>query len=58
MRVNVPHLAFTPPERYPSLPTLAEINPCELGDLVLALGTISFVGETLDLLRVDMSRLF
>ena len=51
------HLTFPP-----GLPTLAEVvergDRGALGDPVLALGTISFVGEVLDLLDVDLERLF
>jgi dihydrofolate synthase/folylpolyglutamate synthase len=54
---DVPHMTFTAPDGG-TLPTLAEIDHRDLGDLVLAVGTISFVGEVLDLLDVDMSRLF
>lgn len=57
VRVDVPHMTFTAPDGG-VLPTLDGIDHGELGHLVLALGTISFVGEVLDLLEVDMSRLF
>lgn len=57
VRADVPHMTFTAPDGG-VLPTLAEIDHQDLGHLVLALGTISFVGEVLDLLDVDMSRLF
>ena len=52
VRSTASHLAFTPAD----LPALADLD--DLGPRVLALGTISFVGEALDLLDVDMSRLF
>lgn len=52
VRSEASHLTFTPAD----LPTLAELPP--LGDTVLALGTISFIGEVLDMLDVDMERLF
>jgi dihydrofolate synthase/folylpolyglutamate synthase len=55
VRADVPHMSFTAPDGR-SLPTLAEVH--DLGDLVLALGTISFVGEVLDHLDIDMTRLF
>lgn len=57
VRADVPHMTFTAPDGG-VLPTLGEIDHRELGHLVLALGTISFVGEVLDLLDIDMSRLF
>jgi dihydrofolate synthase/folylpolyglutamate synthase len=58
VRVDVSHLTFTAPDGHVVLPTLDEIDHRQLGDLVLAVGTISFVGEALDLLDVEMSRLF
>lgn len=54
VRSRAPHLAFSAPE---PLPTLAELDLDALGPRVLALGTISFVGEALDLLDVDLSLL-
>jgi dihydrofolate synthase/folylpolyglutamate synthase len=51
VRSRAPHLTYPP-----DLPTLTQLPP--LGDRVLALGTISFIGEVLDLLDVDMERLF
>lgn len=51
VRSRSSHLTYPP-----GLPTLPELPP--LGDRVMALGTISFIGEALDLLDVDMERLF
>lgn len=51
VRSKASHLTYPP-----DLPTLADLS--DLGDRVLALGTISFIGEALDLLDVDMERLF
>lgn len=53
LRVDASHLTFPP-----GLPLLTDLDAPSLGDLVLAMGTISFVGTTLDLLEVDMTRLF
>lgn len=58
LRVDASHLMFTAPGGGAPLPALDEVDHGALGGLVLALGTISFVGEVLDLLDVDMSRLF
>lgn len=51
VRATNPHLSYPT-----ATPTLADA-PIE-GDLVLALGTISFIGDVLTLLDVDLTRLF
>jgi len=51
VRARASHLTFPP-----GLPALTDLS--DLGDRVLALGTISFIGEVLDMLDVDMERLF
>ena len=53
VRVDASHLTFPA-----GLPLLADLDTQALGDLVLAMGTISFVGAVLDLLEVDMTHLF
>jgi hypothetical protein len=58
LRVDSGHLAFTAPPGHDELPTLDRIDTKALGPRVLALGTISFVGQALDLLDVDLTRLF
>jgi hypothetical protein len=58
VRCDVPHLTFSARADQPKPPTLGEIDLPGLGDIVLAVGTISFVGETLDVLDADTTRLF
>jgi dihydrofolate synthase/folylpolyglutamate synthase len=59
LRVESRHLDFSaPPGHEGELPTLDRIDRRALGPRVLALGTISFVGQVLDLLDVDLNRLF
>jgi len=56
VRVNVPHLTFSGWNT--SLPALGDIDLATLGDTVLALGTVSFVGEVLAVLGVPTGGLF
>ena len=56
VRADAPHLSFDrTPER---MPLLRELDPDSLGRRVLCLGTISFVGEVLDLLKVPTATAF
>jgi dihydrofolate synthase / folylpolyglutamate synthase len=52
------HITFSAPGGLGEPARFRELDTTELGDLVLALGTISFVGEVLELLDVDVTRLF
>jgi len=56
LRSDAPHLQFS---QWPGmLPSLAEADVDILGEVVLALGTISFAGEVLELLGVDTETAF
>ena len=56
LRSDAPHLSF---DTWPTaLPSLAELDSSVFGQRVLALGTVSFIGEVLDLLDVDTETAF
>ncbi len=55
VRVDAPHLDFSNQQH---LPKFRDLNTAELGKRVLALGTISFAGEVLDMFNVDIERAF
>jgi dihydrofolate synthase / folylpolyglutamate synthase len=58
LRARTPHMTFEATSHGARLPTLADVEAEPLGPLVLAIGTLSFAAEVLDLLDVDMTEIF